>query len=57
MILNAERSKKWPNVPTLKEFGYAYSFDSPFGLAGPKGMDPAVAKRLHDAFKAAYDHP
>jgi tripartite-type tricarboxylate transporter receptor subunit TctC len=57
MILNAERSKKWPNVPTLKEFGYEYSFDSPFGLAGPKGMDPAVIKKLHDAFKVAYDDP
>jgi len=57
MILNAERSKKWPDVPTLKEYGYDYSFDSPFGLAGPKGMDPAVIKKLHDAFKVAYDDP
>ena len=24
---------------------------SPFGLGGPKGMDPAVVKVLHDAFK------
>ena len=24
MVLNGERSKKWPNVPTLKEFGYEY---------------------------------
>lgn len=57
LILNGERSKKWPNVPTLKEFGYDYSFDSPFGLAGPKGMDPAIVKKLHDAFKVAYDDP
>lgn len=57
LILNGERSKKWPNVPTLKEFGYDYSFDSPFGLAGPKGMDPAIVKKLHDAFKIAYEDP
>ncbi|MFM9942285.1 MAG: Bug family tripartite tricarboxylate transporter substrate binding protein [Hyphomicrobiaceae bacterium] len=57
LILNGERSKKWPDVPTLKEFGYDYSFDSPFGLAGPKGMDPAIVKKLHDAFKIAYDDP
>lgn len=57
LILNGERSKKWPDVPTLKEFGYDYSFDSPFGLAGPKGMDDAVVKKLHDAFKVAYDDP
>ena len=57
MMLNGERSKKWPNTPTLKELGYTYEFDSPFGLAGPKGMDPAIVKKLHDAFKKAYDDP
>lgn len=57
LLLNAERSKKWPDVPTLRELGYNYTFDSPFGLAGPKGMDPAVVKKLHDAFKLAYDDP
>lgn len=57
LLLNAERSKKWPDTPTLKEYGYSYSFDSPFGLVGPKGMDPAVVKKLHDALKIAYDDP
>ena len=57
MLLNGERSKKWPQTPTLKELGYTYEFDSPFGLAGPKGMDPAIVKKLHDAFKKAYDDP
>jgi tripartite-type tricarboxylate transporter receptor subunit TctC len=57
MLLNGERSKKWPETPTLKELGYTYEFDSPFGLAGPKGMDPAIVKKLHDAFKKAYDDP
>jgi tripartite-type tricarboxylate transporter receptor subunit TctC len=57
MMLNGERSKKWPDAPVLKELGYTYEFDSPFGLAGPKGMDPAIVKKLHDAFKKAYDDP
>jgi tripartite-type tricarboxylate transporter receptor subunit TctC len=57
LLLNGERSKKWPSAPTLKELGYAYEFDSPFGLAGPKGMDPAIVKKLHDAFKKAFDDP
>lgn len=57
MMLGGERSKKWPDVPILKELGYSYEFDSPFGLAGPKGMNPAVMKKLHDAFKMAYDDP
>ena len=30
-------------------------FDSPFGVAGPKGMDPAVVQKLHDAFKKAIE--
>lgn len=57
MMLGGERSKKWPDAPILKELGYTYEFDSPFGLAGPKGMDPAIVKKLHDAFKKAYDDP
>jgi tripartite-type tricarboxylate transporter receptor subunit TctC len=56
-LLNQERSKKWPNVPTIRELGYSYTFDSPYGVVGPKGMDPAIVKKLHDAFKVAYDDP
>lgn len=48
-----ERTKRWPNVPTAKELGYKVVSTSPYGLAGPKGMDPAVVKILHDAFKKA----
>jgi tripartite-type tricarboxylate transporter receptor subunit TctC len=44
-------------VPTLKEVGYPIVSNSPFGLAGPKGMDPAVVKALHDAFKKAMEDP
>ena len=57
VLLNSKRSTKWPEVPTLAEHGYEWDFNSPFGLAGPKGMDPAVVKKLHDAFKKAYDDP
>jgi tripartite-type tricarboxylate transporter receptor subunit TctC len=52
-IWTAERSKNWPDAPTLKELGYPFVFDSPFGVAGPKGMDPAIVAKLHDAFKKA----
>lgn len=45
------RTKRWPEVPTLKELGFGIVSSSPFGLAGPKGMDPAIVKVLHDAFK------
>jgi tripartite-type tricarboxylate transporter receptor subunit TctC len=56
-IWTAERSKNWPNAPTLKELGYPFVFDSPFGVAGPKGMDAAVVAKLHDAFKKAIEDP
>jgi tripartite-type tricarboxylate transporter receptor subunit TctC len=45
------RTKKFPNTPTLKELGYEIVSTSPYGLAGPKRMDPKVAKALHDAFQ------
>ncbi len=56
-IWTAQRSKNWPGVPTLKELGYPFVFDSPFGVAGPRGMDPKVVARLHDAFKKATEDP
>jgi tripartite-type tricarboxylate transporter receptor subunit TctC len=56
-IWTANRSKVWPDVPTLKELGYPFVFDSPFGIAGPKGMDPKIVEILHDAFKKALEDP
>ena len=53
----AERTKRWPTVPTLKELGYGIVSNSPYGLAGPKGMDPKIVKILHDAFRKAIDDP
>jgi len=56
-VWTENRNKAWPDVPTLKDLGYPFVFDSPFGLAGPKGMDPAVVQKLHDAFKIALNDP
>jgi tripartite-type tricarboxylate transporter receptor subunit TctC len=36
------RTAKWPTVPTLRETGIDIDVSAPYGLAGPKGMDPAV---------------
>jgi len=52
-----QRTKRWPDVPTAKELGYGVVSQSPYGIVGPKGMDPAVVKTLHDAFKKAMDDP
>ena len=53
----SKRTKRWPNVPTLDELGFKTVSDSPFGVCGPKGMDPAVVRVLHDAFKKTLDDP
>lgn len=52
-IWTDKRSKRWPEAPTLKELGLDLVFDSPFGVGGPKGMDPAVVKKLDEAFRVA----
>jgi tripartite-type tricarboxylate transporter receptor subunit TctC len=53
-----ERSERWPDVPTLVELGYqGMVVTSPYGLCGPRGMDPAVVKALHDGFKKALFDP
>lgn len=45
------------NVPTLIEQGFPQSASSIFYLYGPKGLPPAVAKRLIEAFSAATRTP
>ena len=52
-----QRLAKFPEVPTLKELGLAIVQASPYGLGGPKGMEPALVTRIHDAFKAAMEMP
>ncbi len=53
----SKRTKRWPNVQTLDELGYKTVSDSPFGVCGPRGMDPAVVRTLHDAFKKTLEDP
>jgi tripartite-type tricarboxylate transporter receptor subunit TctC len=57
MIWTAKPSPNYPGVPTLQQLGYPFVFDSPFGIAGPKGMDPKIVAAIHDAFKKAIDDP
>src|SRR6185295_4662010 len=57
VLWTAARSKNWPEAPTLREVGIDMVSNSPFGIAGPKGMDPAVVKTIHDAFKKGAEDP
>ncbi len=51
------RTKRFPDVPTLKELGYGIVSNSPYGVAGPKGMDPKTVQILHAAFKKGMEDP
>lgn len=51
------RAKNLPDIPTLREDGYDFEVESPVGLAGPKGMDPKIVAKIHDAFRKALDAP
>jgi tripartite-type tricarboxylate transporter receptor subunit TctC len=56
LVTFGDQRTRW-GAPTAKELGYDVVSYSPYGLAGPKGMDPRVVKILHDAFKKAMDDP
>ena len=53
----AQRTKRWPQVPTLRDLGFDIVAMSPYGLGGPRGMSPAVVNVLQNAFKAALFDP
>jgi tripartite-type tricarboxylate transporter receptor subunit TctC len=44
-------------VPTLRDLGIDMVSNSPFGIAGPRGMEPKIVKTLHDAFKQGLGEP
>jgi tripartite-type tricarboxylate transporter receptor subunit TctC len=53
----SKRTKKWASVPTLNELGFDTISESPFGIGAPKGKDPAITRRLHDAFRKSLEDP
>jgi tripartite-type tricarboxylate transporter receptor subunit TctC len=57
VIWSPARSKNWPDAPTLQEEGVNLVLNSPYGVAGPKGMDPKVVKALADAFAKGVQEP
>jgi tripartite-type tricarboxylate transporter receptor subunit TctC len=52
-----QRLKRWQQVPTVKELGHDFVIESAIGLVAPKNLDPAIAARLHAAFRKATDDP
>jgi tripartite-type tricarboxylate transporter receptor subunit TctC len=53
----AQRSPRWPQVPTLKELGHNIVAMSPWGLGGPRGLPKAIVEVLHGAFRKAMLEP
>ncbi|WP_288252580.1 tripartite tricarboxylate transporter substrate binding protein [uncultured Hydrogenophaga sp.] len=52
-----QRTREFADVPTLKDSGYDVVVDAPNGVGAPKGLDPAIEKRLREAFKTAAASP
>ena len=58
MVLDRERTKFYPEVPTAAEAGYPSVLSSSTrGIAGPKGLPEPVVKKLQDIFKKAIEQP
>lgn len=57
VVWTAKRAKRFPEVPTLREVGIDIVADSPYGIVGPKGIDPGIVRVLHDTFREALLDP
>ncbi|WP_137125851.1 tripartite tricarboxylate transporter substrate binding protein [Roseomonas sp. HF4] len=56
-VWTRDRLRAFPAAPTLTELGYEMVVTSPYGIAGPKGMDPEITEILHQAFRKTQNHP
>ncbi len=57
VTFGSRRTRRWPSVPTANDLGLDMVYSSPYGIVGPRGLEPRVAKTLHDGFKKALDDP
>ncbi|MDW3687890.1 tripartite tricarboxylate transporter substrate binding protein [Cupriavidus sp. CV2] len=57
-VFSAQRSARWPDVPTVSELGFDHAIhNSPYGIGVPRGTDPLIVRRLHDALRIAMQQP
>jgi tripartite-type tricarboxylate transporter receptor subunit TctC len=57
-VMDQERSKFVPNLPTLKELGFPTVISSSTrGIMGPKGIPDAVVKKIQSVFLEAMKDP
>jgi putative tricarboxylic transport membrane protein len=55
--MSAERMKDYPDIPTLLELGYGFTFTDTFMLSAPKGVPADVVAKLESAIKKAIEDP
>ena len=57
-VMDSQRSKFLPDVPTTPELGYPSVISSSTrGIAAVKGTPPEVVKKLQEAFRKAMEDP
>ncbi len=55
---STSRLGNYPDIPTLDELGYTgVAIDAPTVIAFPKGIDPAIVKKMEAALKVASTDP
>jgi tripartite-type tricarboxylate transporter receptor subunit TctC len=58
LVMDRERSKFYPDVPTSVEVGYSSVMSSSTrGIAGPKGVPEPIVKKLQTVLKKAMEDP
>ncbi|MBS0525131.1 MAG: tripartite tricarboxylate transporter substrate binding protein [Proteobacteria bacterium] len=57
VVWGSKRMPLFPDVRTLREAGIDLEVNSPYGVCGPKGMDTAIVRKIHDAMKDALFDP
>ena len=58
LVMDRERSRFYPDVPTSVEAGYPTVISSSTrGIAGPKGLPEAIGHKLQAVFKKAMENP
>jgi tripartite-type tricarboxylate transporter receptor subunit TctC len=58
VVMDTERSKFLPDIPTTGELGYPHVISSSSrGLLGPRGIPDPIVKKLQVVFKAAMEDP
>ncbi|WP_211866857.1 Bug family tripartite tricarboxylate transporter substrate binding protein [Neoroseomonas terrae] len=51
-VWSAQRLRRWPEVPTLRDLGYRLVVTTPFGIVGPPGLPDEITTAIREAILA-----